>query len=133
MAEAQNARSIVIAEDNAVVREVLRGIIRQNKGLAIVGEANNGQDALDLVERLKPDLLCLDVLMPGMDGLTALRQLREHHPDTRVIVVTGQSTSEVVSEAMKLGANGFVVKPFNADKLLRAIATALAAPAAAEK
>jgi two-component system chemotaxis response regulator CheY len=126
----QNTHTIVVAEDNPVVREVLRGVIRQDKSLAIVGEAANGQAALDLVESLDPDVVCLDILMPGMDGLTVLRAIREKHPATRVIVVTGQSTSEVVGEALKLGAAGFVVKPFNAEKLLRAIHNALAARAA---
>jgi two-component system chemotaxis response regulator CheY len=127
MAEAQALYNIAVAEDNAVVREVVRGIIRQDKTLKIVGEAANGQGALDLVATHKPNLICLDILMPGMDGLSALRKIREEHPDTRVIIVTGQSTSDVVTEALKLGANGFVVKPFNADKLLRAIHSALAA------
>jgi two-component system chemotaxis response regulator CheY len=126
----QNTHTIVVAEDNPVVREVLRGVIRQDKSLAIVGEAANGQAALDLVESLDPDVVCLDILMPGMDGLTVLRAIREKHPATRVIVVTGQSTSDVVGEALKLGAAGFVVKPFNAEKLLRAIHNALVPRAA---
>jgi two-component system chemotaxis response regulator CheY len=107
------------------VREVLRGIIRHDGRLSVVGEAANGQAALDLCASLKPDLVCLDVLMPGADGLSVLRSLREHYPDTKVILVTGQSTSAVVQEALKLGASGFVVKPFNADKLLRAVYNAL--------
>ena len=131
MAEAEHTHKIVIAEDNTVVREVLRGIIRQDKSLDIVGAAANGEIALELVAMHEPDLLCLDILMPGLDGLAVLRRIREEHPDTRVLIVTGQSTSEVVSEARKLGAHGFVVKPFNADKLLRGIHGALAAPAAA--
>ncbi|MDB5865993.1 MAG: response regulator containing CheY-like receiver domain and AraC-type DNA-binding domain [Betaproteobacteria bacterium] len=126
MPDSGKPRTIVIAEDNPVVREVLRGVIRQDKRLAVVGEAANGQAAIDLVESLKPELLCLDILMPGMDGLTVLRTLGEKSPETRVIIVTGQSTSEVVTEALKLGAAGFVVKPFNAEKLLRAIHGALA-------
>jgi two-component system chemotaxis response regulator CheY len=112
------------------VREVVRGVIRQDKSLSIVGEAANGQAALELVDSFEPDLVCLDVLMPGMDGLSVLRTIREKHPATPVIIVTGQSTSEVVSEAMKLGAAGFVVKPFSAEKLLRAIHAALAVRAA---
>jgi two-component system chemotaxis response regulator CheY len=126
MAAAENTHNIVIAEDNAVVREVLRGIIRQDKRLKLVGEAANGELALELVAIHEPDLLCLDILMPGLDGLAVLRRMREEHPDTRVIIVTGQSTSEVVAEALKLGAHGFVVKPFNAEKLLRTIHGALA-------
>ena len=128
MAEAQHTYNIVVAEDNAVVREVVRGIIRQDKTLKIVGEAANGQSALDLVHSHKPNVICLDIMMPGLDGISVLRQLKEEHAETRVIIVTGQSTYDVVTEAMKLGAHGFVVKPFNADKLLRAIHNALSPP-----
>ena len=117
--------NLLIAEDNPVVREVLRGVMRHDDRLHIVGEAANGQLALELVESLKPDLVCLDVLMPGVDGLSALKTIKEKYPDTRVILVTGQSTSEVVSEALKHGASGFVVKPFNANQLLRAVYNAL--------
>ena len=126
MAEQQKTYSIAVAEDNPVVREVVRGIIRQDKALKLVGEAANGQAALDIVEAHKPDLICLDVLMPGMDGIAVLRRIKAEHPETRVIIVTGQATSEVVKEALGLGAHGFVVKPFNADKLLRAIHAAMA-------
>jgi two-component system, chemotaxis family, chemotaxis protein CheY len=123
--EKEGMYSIVVAEDNAVVREVLRGIIRQDKSLKLVAEAANGQTALEIVGQHKPHLLCLDVLMPGMDGIAVLRKIKEDQPDTRVIIVTGQATSDVVKEALSLGAHGFVVKPFNADKLLRAIHAAL--------
>jgi two-component system, chemotaxis family, chemotaxis protein CheY len=125
--EKQGPYSVAVAEDNAVVREVLRGIIRQDKSLKLVAEAANGQVALDIVQQHKPDILCLDVLMPGMDGIAVLRNIKQEHPDTRVIIVTGQATSEVVKEALSLGAHGFVVKPFNADKLLRAIHAAIGA------
>ena len=127
MTEEQSTYNIVIAEDNAVVREVVRGIIRQDKSLKIVGEASNGQTALDLVAMHEPHLICLDIMMPGMDGISVLKKIKAEHAKTRVILVTGQSTSDVVTEALKLGAQGFVVKPFNADKLLRAIHSALGA------
>lgn len=119
--------SVAVAEDNAVVREVLRGIIRQDKTLKLVGEVANGEAALHLVELHKPNVICLDVLMPGMDGIAVLRKIKEEHSETRVIIVSGQATSEVVKEALSLGAHGFVVKPFNADKLLRAIHNAVGA------
>ena len=126
MSEKQAVHTVAIAEDNPVVREVLRGIIRQDESLRLVAEAVNGPAALDLVELHKPNVICLDILMPGMDGLAVLRKIKAEHAETRVIIVTGQSTSDVVAEALKLGAHGFVVKPFNADKLLRAIHHALA-------
>ena len=125
MADREGVHRILIAEDNQVVREVLRGVIRHDARLRVVGEAANGDAALELVESLKPDVVCLDILMPGLDGLAVLKVIREQFPDTKVVLVTGQSTSEVVTEALKLGASGFVVKPFNADKLLRAIYNAL--------
>ena len=116
---------VLIVDDNNMIREVLRGLIRHDPRLSVVGEAANGEAAMDLVAQLNPNLVCLDVLMPGMGGLEVLRSIREAHPEVRVIVITGQSTSDVVSEALKLGANGFVVKPFSADKVLKAIHTAL--------
>jgi two-component system chemotaxis response regulator CheY len=129
MTDRTGVRTILIAEDNPVVREVLRGIIRHDRLFSVIGEATNGQTALELVASLKPDLVCLDVLMPGLDGLSVLRTMHDEFPDTRVVLVTGQSTSEVVSEALALGASGFVVKPFNAEKLLRALHAALGMPA----
>jgi two-component system chemotaxis response regulator CheY len=129
MTDRTGVRTILIAEDNPVVREVLRGIIRHDRRFSVIGEATNGQTALELVASLKPDLVCLDVLMPGLDGLSVLRTMHDEFPDTRVVLVTGQSTSEVVSEALALGASGFVVKPFNAEKLLRALHAALGMPA----
>jgi two-component system, chemotaxis family, chemotaxis protein CheY len=116
---------ILIADDNDVVRRALRGLIRHDESLAVVGEASNGQSALEAIKTLQPDLVCLDVLMPGLDGLSILRTIREEHPAIRVVLVTGQATSDVVSQARELGANGFVVKPFNAAKVLAAIRTAL--------
>jgi two-component system chemotaxis response regulator CheY len=125
-----NARPsrIVIVDDNPVIRDLLRGIMRNDAGLVVVGEAANGDTAIDVVEKLRPDLICLDVLLPGLDGIAVLRALRAIHPETRVVLVTGRATSSVVSEAMELGAAGFVVKPFNAARLLATVRAALSAP-----
>ena len=132
----QQKRSIVVVDDNAVVREVLRGMINRDEGLTIVGQAATGESAIELVKSVKPDLVCLDVMLPGVDGIEVLRALRAANPDIRVILVTGHSTQDVVGGALKSGANGFVVKPFNANKLLQTIHSALgartAAPASAE-
>jgi two-component system chemotaxis response regulator CheY len=120
---------IVVIDDNAVIRDLVRGIMRHDDDLSVVGEASNGETALDVVEKLRPDLVCLDVLMPGLDGIAVLRALRAVHPEMRVVLVTGQATNNVVTEALQLGAAGFVVKPFNAARLLATVRTALAAPA----
>jgi len=125
-----NARPsrIVIVDDNPVIRDLLRGIMRHDAGLVVVGEAANGDIAIDVVEKLRPDLICLDVLLPGLDGIAVLRALRAIHPEMRVVLVTGRATSNVVSEALELGAAGFVVKPFNAARLLATVRAALSAP-----
>ena len=120
---------ILIVEDNAVIRDLLRGIMRHEANLIVVGETTNGENAIDLAEKLRPDLICLDVLLPGLDGIAILRALRAVHPEMRVVIVTGQATSSVVSEALALGTSGFVVKPFNAARLLSTVRSALAAPA----
>jgi two-component system, chemotaxis family, chemotaxis protein CheY len=116
---------ILIADDNDVVRRALRGLIRHDESLAVVAEASSGHSALEAIRTLQPDLVCLDVLMPGLDGISILRTIREEHPAIRVVLVTGQSTAEVVTQARQLGAHGFVVKPFNAAKVLGAIRAAL--------
>lgn len=127
MSEQEKTR-ILLVDDNVVIRQILRGVIRHDERLAVVGDAAGGETALQLLDTLKADLVCLDVNMPGLHGLTVLRLIRDKHPSVRVIVVSGESTSNTVSRAMKIGASGFVVKPFNADKVLRAIHNALHSP-----
>jgi two-component system chemotaxis response regulator CheY len=78
------------------------------------------------MDETAPDVVCLDVLMPGMDGVSLLKRIREKHEDSRVVMITGEARAEVVKEALALGARGFVVKPFSAAKVLHAIRQALA-------
>lgn len=120
---------IIIVDDNDVMRALLRGILR-NEDYEVVGEARTGIQALELVERLAPDVVCLDVIMPEMDGLEALQNIKRDHPQVAVIMITGNASKENVQEALELGANGFVVKPFNAAKVLEALARAQPAAAA---
>jgi two-component system, chemotaxis family, chemotaxis protein CheY len=120
---------ILIVEDNRVIRDLLRGIMRHDADLIVVGEASTGESAIDLAEKLHPDLICLDVLLPGLDGIAILRALRAVHPEMRFVLVTGHATSSIVQQAFALGASGFVVKPFNAACLLATVRSALAAPA----
>jgi DNA-binding NarL/FixJ family response regulator len=123
---------VLIVDDNALIRVALSGIIRQDSNLAVVGEACNAKSALEVIRSTEPHVVCLDVLMPGMDGLTALRQIRRDYPKVRVVIVTGQGTSDVVNEARSLGAHGFVVKPFSAGRVLNAIRNAVQAEGAVQ-
>ena len=124
----KNRAKILIVDDNRIIREVLRGLIRHDETLMVVGAAANGEAALEMIGTLKPDLVCCDILMPGMDGIAVLRAIHAVHAGTRVILVSGESRPDIVSRALKAGASGFVVKPFNAEKVLRTIHAALNAP-----
>ena len=125
MSTEQCARVFVV-DDNEVVRRALKGVISHDEALLVVGEASNGTSALESIKALEPDLVCLDIMLPGVDGLTILRQVRQEYPAMRVVLITGQATADVVAQARELGAHGFVVKPFNAAKVLKTIHAALA-------
>ena len=116
---------VLIVDDNDVIRRALRGLMRQDESLTVPGEAACGEMALQSIKAEEPDLVCLDVVMPGMDGLAVLKTIREEHPRVRVVIITGQATSEIVAQARELGARSFVVKPFNAAKVLATIHAAL--------
>jgi two-component system chemotaxis response regulator CheY len=108
---------ILLVDDNDLMRTLLRGILR-SESCQVVGEAKNGLIALDLIERVLPDVVFLDVMMPEMDGLEALQNIKEKHPEIRVIMITGNPSVENVQESIQGGASGFIVKPFNTAKVL---------------
>lgn len=95
-------------------------------GHEIVGEAETGQIAIELYEKVKPDLVILDILMPDMNGLEALRRIREIDPDARVLMCTASEQSSHVQEALSLGAKGYIVKPFTKEVILSTIENAFA-------
>lgn len=115
-------KRVLIVDDNDVMRTLLRAILRSDNNFEVVGEARNGSIAVELAERLKPDIVCLDVVMPEMDGLEALREIKSTRAETQVVMITGSPSANNVQEAMTLGANGFIVKPFNAAKILDTLA-----------
>ncbi len=84
----------------------------------MVGEARNGQSAVDMVERLKPDLVCMDVVMPEKNGIDALCEIKAAYPDIEVVMVTSNSDPATVQESIQNGACGFIIKPFNAARVL---------------
>lgn len=109
--------SVVIADDNDMMRGILRGMLRGEE-YEIIGEARNGLHAVDMVERLKPDIVCMDVVMPEKNGVEALAEIKTKRPETEVIMVTSNSDPETVQESIQNGASGFIIKPFNAARVL---------------
>jgi DNA-binding NarL/FixJ family response regulator len=118
-------KRIVIAEDHTILREGLRALLSSREGCAVVGEASDGREAIRCAETLRPDLLLMDLSMPGMNGLEALREIKSRCPETRVLVLTVHKTDEYVTATLKAGADGYVLKDASAEELLMAIRSAL--------
>ena len=109
--------SVLIVDDNDLMRAILRSILRGDK-YDVIGEGRTGNAAIELAERLKPAIVCLDVVMPEKDGLEALREIKAAQPETQVVMITANASAEPVQEAIASGATGFIIKPFNAARVL---------------
>lgn len=117
MAGLRSRTSVMIVDDNDMMRTILRGMLR-GEAYDVVGEARNGVLAVDMASRLKPDIVCLDIMMPEMDGLEALDAIKAARPETAVVMITSNTEPETVQDAILKGATGFIVKPFNAARVL---------------
>lgn len=120
------AISVVIADDHAVVRRGLRALLEAERGVSIAGEAVDGHEALAAVERHRPDVLVLDLMMPAMRGAEVLREIAVRRLPTRVVVLSMHATDAHVAEAVRLGATGYVAKDAAAGDLVRAVRAAAA-------
>lgn len=112
---------IFIADDHAIVREGLRALLATEPGLELVGEANNGLQAVSKVRDLRPDVTLLDMVMPQMDGLEAILEIRKNWPEAKIIVLTSFSDDEKVFSAIRNGALGYLLKESSPQDLLQAI------------
>jgi len=115
------AITVVLADDHPIVRQGLRHLLESDPEFHVVGEAGNGFEALHLIETLKPNVLVVDMMMPGLNGLEVLRQFKKISPGTRAIVLSMQSANAYVVEALKLGADGYVLKETGPSELVNAI------------
>src|SRR3989442_2990207 len=109
--------SVFIIDDNEMTRTVLRMII-QGDTYDVIGDASNGKSGLESARKLRPDIICLDVVMPECDGLDVLTQIKEALPQTAVLMVTARNDRETVQTAIQRGASGFIIKPFNTGTVL---------------
>ena len=112
---------VLIAEDQRMVREGIIALLEDEPEIEIAGEATNGQEAGDLVERLRPDVVLMDLQMPVMDGPEATRQIKARAPEARILVLTTYATDEFIFKALRAGAQGYLLKDTSADELLAAI------------
>ncbi|HTA23285.1 MAG TPA: response regulator transcription factor [Terriglobales bacterium] len=112
---------ILIADDHEVVRRGLSTLLQTHEGWEICGEAKDGREAVEMSRQLKPDVVILDVGMPNLNGLAATRQLTQHNPGQKVIVLTITDSDEVIREALDAGARGFVLKSDAARDLVSAV------------
>jgi len=113
---ARKLLSVLIVDDVAVARDLTRAMLR-SLDVTQIFDASNGTDAVDLFRRINPDVVLLDICMPGVSGLQALGEMLEENPAAFIVMNSAESTQENVSEAMKLGAKGFIVKPFCSQKV----------------
>jgi NarL family two-component system response regulator LiaR len=112
---------VLIADDHAIVREGLRTLLAGERGMELVGEAADGEEARRQALALKPDVILMDLVMPGQDGLTAIREIRRVNPDARILVLTSFAEDDKVFPAIKAGAIGYLLKDSLPDDLLKAI------------
>jgi len=116
---------LLIADDHELIRDGLRGMLGNEPGFEVIGEATNGREALALCRALRPDLVLMDVRMPEMDGLEATRAIKREHPEIGVLIVTMHENPDYLFEAIKGGAAGYVLKDASRDELITAIHQAL--------
>jgi NarL family two-component system response regulator LiaR len=116
----------VIVDDHRVVRSGLSAFLAASDDLELVGEASDGRQAVELCQRLRPDVVLMDLVMPGMDGAAATKAIRERCPETQVVALTSFKEDELVTGALQAGAIGYLLKNVSADELARAIRAAKA-------
>ena len=112
--------SVLIVDDSRTSRRILRDIL-ERAGYEIVGETINDKEGVEQYEKLHPDIVTMDITMPEMDGIEALRRIRQAHPEAKVVMITAAGQKDKMMEAVKIGASEFVSKPFVEETVLEAL------------
>jgi DNA-binding NarL/FixJ family response regulator len=112
---------VLLVDDHAVVRKGMRALLDREAGIEVAGEAENGDQAVHAADRLRPDVILMDLEMPGTGGIEATRQITAHHPETRIVVLTSHAAEEDVFPALKAGALGYLLKHSAPEEVLQAI------------
>ncbi len=116
-----NPIRVLIADDHAIVRKGIRALLATEADIEVVGEAADGKEAVEKAERLHPDVILMDLVMPGMDGIEATRRITTRQPEIRILVLTSFAEDEKVFPALKAGALGYLLKDAGPEELVRAI------------
>lgn len=111
---------ILIVDDAAFMRMMIKDILEKN-GFQVVGEANNGIKAVELYKKERPDVVTMDITMPDMDGIDAVKEIKAFDPAAKIIMCSAMGQQTMVMDAIKAGARDFIVKPFQPDRVLEAI------------
>ncbi|ONI37752.1 two-component system response regulator [Candidatus Epulonipiscium fishelsonii] len=112
--------NILVVDDAAFMRMMIKDILSKN-GYTVVGEGENGVKAIEKYKELKPDLVLMDITMPEMDGIQALKEIRSFDPAAKIVMCSAMGQQGMVIEAIQSGARDFIVKPFQADRILEAV------------
>ena len=113
--------SILLAEDHVITRQGIRRLLEDEKDLAVIGEAGDGEQAVQMVTEMKPDVVVIDIAMPKLNGIEATRQIKLIHPHTAVLMLSAYDDDEYVFGLLKAGAAGYLLKNVSGDELIRAI------------
>ncbi|MBN4067651.1 MAG: two-component system response regulator [Alkaliphilus sp.] len=118
------AKGILIVDDAAFMRMMIKDVLSKN-GFDVIGEAENGVKAIEKYKELTPDLTIMDITMPELDGIQAVKAIKKHDPNAKVIMCSAMGQQAMVIEAIQAGAKDFIVKPFQADRVIEAVKKAL--------
>ena len=113
--------TIILCEDHLITRQGIRRLLEDENGLTIIGEASNGEEVVEMVTELKPDVVVMDIAMPKLNGIEATRQIKLIHPRTGILILSAYDDDEYVFALLKAGAAGYLLKSVGGDELVRAI------------
>lgn len=116
---------VLLVDDHTVVRQGLKALLASEIDIEVIGEADNGRDALSRVDELQPNLVLIDISMPGLNGIEATRQIRHTHPEVKVVVLSMHANEEYVFQVLRAGASGYVLKQSDSMEVVTAIRAAM--------
>ena len=120
-----NEVKFVVVDDAVFMRTLLKRMIEEGDGYTVVGEAGNGYEAIEMAKKYSPDIMTLDITMPDLDGIQAVKEIVKVSPKTKIIMVSAMGQQSMVIEAIKNGAKDFVVKPFEKSRVMQAVKNVL--------